>query len=84
MTFRCASELKKLLLVVWNTTGQIRAKCIKPNCPWLIYASNDTITKYFMVKTYVDEHNCQVSFKNKKVTAKWLATNYLYKCIGAI
>ena len=38
------------------------------------------------MKTFVDEHNCDFSYKNKRVTAKWLAANYLhkYKCISAM
>ena len=27
----------------------------------------------------MNEYNCPVTFKNKRVTTKWLATNYLYK-----
>ena len=34
----------------------------------------------------MNDHNCLVTCKNKRVTAKWLAANYLhkYKCIHAM
>ena len=60
--------------------------CARKNYPWTIYATRDYATKYFQVNTFVNEYNCLVTCKNKRVTAKWLATNYLhkYKCILAM
>ena len=97
MTFRDARAFKEIIIrfsiqerralkVIRNTSGQIRAKCVKKNCPFTLYASFDNATKCYQVKTFKPTHTCSVAYKNKRVTAKWLATNYLYKykCIYAM
>ncbi|XP_015580962.1 uncharacterized protein LOC107262062 [Ricinus communis] len=97
MTFKGTSEFKEVdtryslqerkdLRLVRNTDGQVKVKCMKRNCPFVLYASNEGNKKVFQVKTFVDEDNCAICYKNRKVTAKWLASNYLYKykCIATM
>ena len=52
----------------------------------MVYASYDNVSHHFQIKTYFKEHNYLVISKNKRVTVKWLAANYLhkFKCIHAI
>ena len=52
----------------------------------MVYASRDSVTHHFQIKTFFEDHTCPVSSKNKRVTAKWLAANYLckYRCIHAM
>ena len=50
----------------------------------MIYASRDNVSHSYQIKTHVDEYNYGVSYRNRRVTTKWLAYNYLnkYKCIA--
>ncbi|XP_050238794.1 uncharacterized protein LOC126680332 [Mercurialis annua] len=75
---------RRELKLVRNTRTEVRARCARASCPWNIYASEETETKAFLVKTYNPNHTCLVTFKNRRVGTKWLAKNYLnkYKCIG--
>ena len=64
----------------------MRAKCVKTNCPFNIFASKKIAAGGLIVKTFMLEHNCPMSFKNRRVTTKWVAFNYLfkYKSIGTM
>ncbi|KAK8640192.1 hypothetical protein V6N13_007951 [Hibiscus sabdariffa] len=71
---RCSrSELK----VVKNELKRISVKCIaSAKCPWRIYASTNRQTRCIQVKTFINEHNCPVSFKNKMVSMKVIAEHF--------
>ncbi|XVE74864.1 hypothetical protein DITRI_Ditri12bG0052600 [Diplodiscus trichospermus] len=70
---------RKEIKIIRNTKTEVRARCTKSNYPWMIYASYDSVTKRFVMKTYMEEHTCQITYKNKRVTTKWLARNYSSK-----
>ncbi|KAL3514047.1 hypothetical protein ACH5RR_026764 [Cinchona calisaya] len=62
-----------------NENERVRAKCKGP-CKWFVYASVEKAlgTKDLVVKTLNDEHtNCSHAWKNKNITAAWLADRYL-------
>ena len=74
-----AVQERREIKLVRNTTAEVRAKCVNPNCQWMIFGLKDTSAKGFLIKTYIPEHSCAISFKNRRVTTKWIARNYLYK-----
>ncbi|XP_050222158.1 uncharacterized protein LOC126672252 [Mercurialis annua] len=76
---RFSIQERRELKLVRNTQKEVRAKCVRTSCPFQIYASEETESKAFLVKTYNPEHTCMVTFKNRRVTTKWLAKNYLCK-----
>ena len=47
---------RRELKLVRNTTKEVRAKCVKENYDWMIFASQDTRANGFLVKTYKPEH----------------------------
>jgi hypothetical protein len=57
-----------------NEKIRLKAHCAV-SCHWNLYASLDTRTNSFMVKTYYGAHNCQ-EWMLKRCTAKWLAAKY--------
>ncbi|XVE86134.1 hypothetical protein DITRI_Ditri18aG0011800 [Diplodiscus trichospermus] len=83
---RFGLQERRDIRIVRNTKHEVRAKCANSKCPWMIFASYDSVTKRFLVKTYMEEHTCQISYKNKRVTTKWLAKNYLakFKCLASM
>ncbi|KAK8669521.1 hypothetical protein V6N13_106949 [Hibiscus sabdariffa] len=65
---RCS---RRELKIVKNEPKRISVKCIaSAKCPWRIYASTNRQTRCIQVKTFINEHNCPVSFKNKMVSMK--------------
>ena len=52
----------------------------------MVYTFRDSVSHKFQIKTFFKDHTYHVTSKNKRVTIKWLATNYLckYKCIHTI
>ncbi|XP_021308064.1 uncharacterized protein LOC8080998 [Sorghum bicolor] len=58
-----------------NDRTRVGAHCAA-GCPWTLYASNDSRTKAFMVRTYVGEHNCMKEWILKSYTAKWPSEKY--------
>lgn len=59
-----------------NTKKRIEAKCAE-ECPWMLNASEDSRTKCFMIKQYVDGHKCQKEWELNYVTARYLANRYI-------
>ncbi|XP_066351395.1 uncharacterized protein [Miscanthus floridulus] len=59
-----------------NDRKRVKAHCAK-GCPWNIYASMDSRTNCFLVKTYNGHHNCQKKWMIKTCTSKWLVEKYL-------
>ena len=60
---------------VKNDKVNVRTKCIGSGCNWSILCSWCNAKKTFMVKTYVNEHSCLPTSKNKRVTASVIARN---------
>ncbi|KAL3519922.1 hypothetical protein ACH5RR_018071 [Cinchona calisaya] len=78
-TKNCAIVHGKPVKPNTNENERVRAKCKTP-CKWFVYASVDKAlgTKDLVVKTLNDEHtNCSHAWKNKNITAAWLANRYL-------
>jgi hypothetical protein len=59
-----------------NDSKRVGAHCAE-GCPWNFYASWDSRTKCFLVKTYNGQHICQKKWMVKSCTSKWLAEKYL-------
>ncbi|KAK8625534.1 hypothetical protein V6N13_090402 [Hibiscus sabdariffa] len=71
---RCS---RRELKIVKNEPKRISVKCIaSAKCPWRIYASTNRHTRCIQVKTFINEHNCPVSFKNKMVSMKVIAEHF--------
>ncbi|KAK8572475.1 hypothetical protein V6N12_028528 [Hibiscus sabdariffa] len=71
---RCS---KRELKIVKNEPKKISVKCIaSAMCPWRIYASTNRQMRCIQVKTFINEHNCPVSFKNKMVSMKVIAEHF--------
>lgn len=67
-------HIKRELKIVKNEPTRIRVKCMaSKQCPWSIFASFSKETWGMQVKTYMDEHSCAHSYKNKMVTVKAIA-----------
>ncbi|XP_071924743.1 uncharacterized protein [Coffea arabica] len=67
-----------------NEKKRFRAKC-KPPCQWFIYASveRELGIADLVVKSMNNEHtNCSHVWKNKNISAKWLANKYMerFRC----
>jgi hypothetical protein len=58
-----------------NDRSRVGAHCAV-GCPWTLNASLDSRTKTFIVKTYVEEHNCRKECVLKRCIAKWLSEKY--------
>ncbi|KAK8614276.1 hypothetical protein V6N13_122640 [Hibiscus sabdariffa] len=59
---RCS---RRELKIVKNEPRRISVKCIaSAKCPWRIFASTNRQTRCIQVKTFINEHNCPMSFKN--------------------
>jgi hypothetical protein len=60
-----------------NEKKRLRAHC-EDDCPWNLYASNDTRTKdSLMIKTFNGHHTCHRKWSLKKCTSRWLSQKYL-------
>ncbi|KAL4342055.1 hypothetical protein GQ457_08G017750 [Hibiscus cannabinus] len=71
---RCS---RRELKIMKNEPKRINVKCIaSAKCPWRVYASKNRQTMCIHVKTFINEHNCPVSFKNKTVSMKVIAEHF--------
>lgn len=67
-------------LVVWVKicpTG-VRGKCEYSTCPWLIHGAYSDSLRSFQVRTFKNQHDCDIVFKNKisvKVFVELVRTN---------
>lgn len=57
---------------VKNDKTRVRAKCVE-GCKWVAYCSKVQNERTFQLKTLVDEHTCSKSFKNRRLSSKWLS-----------
>ncbi|KAK8680429.1 hypothetical protein V6N13_109374 [Hibiscus sabdariffa] len=68
---------RRELKIVKNEPKRISVKCTaSAKCPWRIYASTNRQTRCIQVKTFINEHNCPMSFKNKMVSMKVIAEHF--------
>ncbi|XVF66909.1 hypothetical protein PTKIN_Ptkin10aG0077400 [Pterospermum kingtungense] len=64
---------RRQLTFVRNEPYKIRVKCTAAaKCPWYIFASYGKKARGMQVKTFIEEHSCAVSFKNKLVDTKMI------------
>ncbi|MBA0772449.1 hypothetical protein Gotri_007815, partial [Gossypium trilobum] len=69
----CRRELK----IIKNKLNRLRVKCIaSKKCKWGIFSSYSNMSRCMQVKSFHDEHNCCVSFRNKMVNVKVIADNF--------
>ncbi|XVF85706.1 hypothetical protein PTKIN_Ptkin17bG0138300 [Pterospermum kingtungense] len=65
---------RRQLTFVRNEPYRMRVKCTAATkCPWYIFASYSKKAKGMQVKTFIKEHSCAVSFKNKLVDTKMIS-----------
>ena len=89
MVFPNADSLKKAIKehvikthrnirLLKNDKVRIRARCAD-GCPWTLFASVDSATDSWVIKTLNEEQSCQLEFSNKVLDGKWLCEKYLNK-----
>ncbi|WVZ64352.1 LOW QUALITY PROTEIN: hypothetical protein U9M48_013885 [Paspalum notatum var. saurae] len=87
MVFRDSRQFKKALVkyrlkthrhivFVKDEKNKVRANCSWAGCKWLIYGSKTSISEWFKVVTFVDEHSCPPRKDNKLVTSSRIAKHY--------
>ncbi|RYR08860.1 hypothetical protein Ahy_B05g076700 [Arachis hypogaea] len=57
-----------------NEKKRCRVICYDPDCPWLCYCARTNYPASFQIKTFVDEHTCPRSNKNKTCPEKEVGT----------
>ncbi|WCJ18547.1 hypothetical protein M5689_000891 [Euphorbia peplus] len=63
-----------------NEVSKVRVKCIGGNdCAWELFASIETSTNNFTVKTYYPKHSCTKTNKNKRCNSKFIAEYFSEK-----
>ncbi|XP_016173269.1 uncharacterized protein LOC107615748 [Arachis ipaensis] len=62
-----------------NDKIQCRALCKVEDCPWVIYASKDSESVCWQVKTFNDDHTCPRETKNRLANKGWLASKLVKK-----
>ncbi|XP_060211943.1 uncharacterized protein LOC132639517 [Lycium barbarum] len=58
-----------------NEATRVRVRCVE-GCPWLLFASLDSRTNNFVVKTYNPIHTCDPTNRNKLCNTKFLSSHY--------
>ncbi|KAK8565325.1 hypothetical protein V6N12_058891 [Hibiscus sabdariffa] len=62
-----------------NEKERTRAKCKARGCPLRIYASFDKGDGCFKIKTFISEHECSITFKNKRANYLMVGKHFLSK-----
>ncbi|KAK8502080.1 hypothetical protein V6N12_012534 [Hibiscus sabdariffa] len=62
-----------------NEKERTRAKCKARGCPFRIYASFDKGDSCFKIKTFISEHECSITFKNKRANYLLVGKHFLSK-----
>ncbi|XP_024014440.1 uncharacterized protein LOC112088402 [Eutrema salsugineum] len=61
----------------WSNKSRVVLKCVDPNCTWRMRATKLPSSDFFVVRTYVGDHNCDTTHRNanhRQATAKVLGT----------
>ncbi|KAK9038432.1 hypothetical protein V6N11_023301 [Hibiscus sabdariffa] len=64
---------------VSNRKEKIRVVCKANGCPFLIHTSWDKSDGCYKIKTLVIEHQCSITFKNKRANYKLVGKHFLSK-----
>ncbi|KAK8979005.1 hypothetical protein V6N11_007465 [Hibiscus sabdariffa] len=64
---------------VSNRIEKIRVVCKANGCPFLIHTSWDKSDGCYKIKTLVIEHQCSITFKNKRANYKLVGKHFLSK-----
>lgn len=75
--YKYSAFIKRELKIIRNEPKRIRVKCkAVAKCPWQIYGSYSKQARGIQIKSFKEEHNCPLSFTDKMVTVKLIATKY--------
>ncbi|KAL4335024.1 hypothetical protein GQ457_07G004420 [Hibiscus cannabinus] len=66
-------------LFVSNRKEKVRVVCKGKGCPFVVHASWDKSDCCFKIKTLVTDHNCSVTFKNKRAKYKFVGKHFISK-----
>ncbi|KAL4353908.1 hypothetical protein GQ457_06G029520 [Hibiscus cannabinus] len=58
---------------------KVRVVCKGKGCPFVVHASWDKSDSCFKIKTLVTDHNCSVTFKNKRANYKFVGKHFINK-----
>ncbi|KAK8512133.1 hypothetical protein V6N11_012919 [Hibiscus sabdariffa] len=64
---------------VSNRKEKIRVVCKVKGCPFMLHASWDKSDGFYKINTLVDEHQCSVTFKNKRADFILVGKHFLSK-----
>ncbi|KAK8714080.1 hypothetical protein V6N13_149281 [Hibiscus sabdariffa] len=64
---------------VSNRKEKIRVVCKVKGCPFMLHASWDKSDGFYKIKTLVVEHQCSVTFKNKRADFRLVGKHFLSK-----
>ncbi|KAK9009148.1 hypothetical protein V6N11_080617 [Hibiscus sabdariffa] len=64
---------------VSNRNEKIRVVCKATGCPFVLHASWDNSDGCFKIKTLVTQHQCSVTYKNKRANFKLVGKHFLPK-----
>ncbi|KAK8613997.1 hypothetical protein V6N13_122376 [Hibiscus sabdariffa] len=64
---------------VSNRKEKIRVVCKATGCPFVLHASWDNSDGCFKIKTLVTQHQCSVTYKNKRANFKLVGKHFLPK-----
>ncbi|KAK9008792.1 hypothetical protein V6N11_080270 [Hibiscus sabdariffa] len=88
MVFKTQQQLKDALYAyavanrfdfkyVSNRKENTRVVCKKKGCPFVLHASWDKSDGFYKIKTLVTEHQCSVTFQNKRADFKLVGKHFL-------
>ncbi|XP_058784134.1 uncharacterized protein LOC131658902 [Vicia villosa] len=71
-----ALEKNKSLVIKKNDKRRVVIKCIE-GCPFHIRFSMRSTNKFWKVVSFIDQHNCHRTAKNRQATTQWLARKFV-------
>ena len=71
-----ALQEKKDLKLTKNDNKRVVAQCVE-DCPFYLRVSKTETRPYFMLVTFVDEHNCHRTASNRQAKTRFLARKFM-------
>ncbi|XP_075097804.1 uncharacterized protein LOC142175131 [Nicotiana tabacum] len=69
---RYALQNRVLIEKYVNEPTRVRVRCTKDNCNWLLFASLESVSNNFIIRTYNPVHKCERASRNYLCNSKFL------------